>query len=110
MKIRTVIVEDEPLARERLRDLLERDPEIEVVAECGDGRSAVSSVLEHQPDLLFLDIQLPERNGFEVRAGIAPGRPRGIFLVTAYARVAVKAFQVQASDYLLEACDCVSSE
>lgn len=105
MKIRTIVVEDEPLARERLRSLLERDPDMEVVAECGDGRSAVAAVREHRPDLLFLDIQLPERNGFEVLADLADAQPRGIVFVTAYDRFAVKAFEVHAIDYLLKPFD-----
>jgi len=105
MKIRTIIVEDEPLARERLRNLLERDPEVHVVAECRDGRSAVAAVQEHRPDLLFLDIQLPERNGFEVLADLGASRPPGIVFVTAYDRFAVKAFEVHAIDYLLKPFD-----
>jgi two-component system LytT family response regulator len=105
MKIRTIIVEDEPLARERLGNLLESDPEIEVVAECGDGRTAVTAVQEHRPDLLFLDIQLPERNGFEVLADLGASRPPAIVFVTAYDRFAVKAFEVHAVDYLLKPFD-----
>ena len=101
MRIRTIIVEDEPLARERLRNLLGGDPEVEVVAECGDGRSAVAAVQEHRPDLLFLDIQLPERNGFEVLADLGEFRPPAIIFVTAYDRFAVKAFEVHAIDYLM---------
>jgi two-component system LytT family response regulator len=106
MKIRTIIVEDEPLARERLRTLLERDPQIEVIAECGDGRAAIAAVRKHRPDLLFLDIQLPERNGFEVLGELAPAdRPPAIIFVTAYDRFAVKAFEVHAIDYLLKPFD-----
>jgi two-component system LytT family response regulator len=105
MKFRTIIVEDEPLARERLRHLLESDPEIEVVAECGDGSTAVAAVKEHRPDLLFLDIQLPERNGFEVLADLGASRPPAIVFVTAYDRFAVKAFEVHAIDYLLKPFD-----
>jgi len=105
MRIRTIIVEDEPLARERLRNLLGGDPEVEVVAECGDGRSAVAAVQEHRPDLLFLDIQLPERNGFEVLADLGEFRPPAIIFVTAYDRFAVKAFEVHAIDYLMKPFD-----
>jgi two-component system LytT family response regulator len=105
MKIRTVIVEDEPLARERLKVLLENDPEIEVVAECGDGRSAVDAIKEHKPDLVFLDIQLPERNGFEVLKDLGAGNLPSIVFVTAYDRFAVKAFEVHAIDYLLKPFD-----
>jgi two-component system LytT family response regulator len=105
MKIRTVIVEDEPLARERLRTLLERDAEIAVVAECGDGRSAVTVINKHKPDLVFLDIQLPERNGFEVLADLGSENLPAIVFVTAYDRFAVKAFDVHAIDYLLKPFD-----
>jgi two-component system, LytTR family, response regulator len=105
MKIRTVIVEDEPLARERLRALLERDPDIDVVAECGDGRSAVAAITEHKPDLVFLDIQLPERNGFDVLTDLGSSNLPAIVFVTAYDRFAVKAFDVHAVDYLLKPFD-----
>lgn len=105
MKIRTVIVEDEPLARERLRALLGKDPEINIVAECGDGRSAVVAINEHQPDLVFLDIQLPERNGFDVIADLGASKLPAIVFVTAYDRFAVKAFEVHAIDYLLKPFD-----
>ncbi len=66
MKIRTLIVDDEPLARERLRRLLEADPEIAIVGECGDGRQAVTDVQELRPDLVFLDVQMPVLDGFGV--------------------------------------------
>jgi two-component system, LytTR family, response regulator len=105
MKIRTVIVEDEPLARERLRMLLEKDSEIEVIAECGDGRSAVTAINEHHPDLVFLDIQLPERNGFDVISDLGSSRLPAIIFVTAYDRFALKAFEVHAIDYLLKPFD-----
>jgi two-component system LytT family response regulator len=105
MKIRTVIVEDEPLARERLRMLLGKDPEIDVVAECGDGRSAVTAITEKKPDLVFLDIQLPERNGFDVLSDLGSGNLPAIIFVTAYDRFAVKAFEVHAIDYLLKPFD-----
>jgi two-component system LytT family response regulator len=105
MKIRTVIVEDEPLARERLRALLGKDPEINIVAECGDGRSAVVAINEHRPDLVFLDIQLPERNGFDVIADLGSSKLPAIVFVTAYDRFAIKAFEVHAIDYLLKPFD-----
>lgn len=105
MKIRTVIVEDEPLARERLRTLLEKDSEIEVVAECGDGRSAVATIAGQKPDLVFLDIQLPERNGFDVLSDLGSNHMPAIVFVTAYDRFALKAFEVHAIDYLLKPFD-----
>src|SRR4029453_9640785 len=100
MKIRTVIVEDEPLARERLRNLLERDSDIDVVAECGDGMTAVAVITEHKTDLVFLDIQLPERNGFDVLSDLDSSSLPAIVFVTAYDHFAVKAFDVHAVDYL----------
>ena len=65
-RIRALIVDDEPLARERIRTLLTGEPEIEVVGECGDGHKAVAAIRRHAPDLLFLDVQMPKMNGFEV--------------------------------------------
>ena len=66
MKIRTIIVDDEPLAREGVRLALAEEPGVEVVAECADGVEAVKAVEKHRPDLLFLDVQMPRLNGFEV--------------------------------------------
>jgi len=105
MKIRTVIVEDEPLARERLRALLDADPEIEVIAECGDGRDAVDRIRELSPELVFLDIQLPELDGFGVLAELGSERVPAIVFVTAYDKFALKAFEVHALDYLLKPFD-----
>jgi two-component system LytT family response regulator len=95
-------VDDEPLARRRIRSLLATDPEIQIVGECRDGASAVSTLLESKPDLVFLDIQMPEMDGFEVLRNIpAATRPVVIF-VTAYDRYALKAFDTHALDYLLK--------
>ena len=99
--ISTVIVDDEPLARERLRTLVGQESGLEVVAECGDGLSAVRAIDEHRPDLLFLDIQMPEMDGFEVLQAIGDAAPATIF-VTAYDEYAVRAFEVAAVDYLLK--------
>src|SRR5687767_69397 len=90
LKIRTIIVEDEPLARERLRGLLEADPEIEVIAECADGREAVKQIREQAPDLIFLDVQLPELDGFGVLAELGAGPLPGVVFVTAYDKFALK--------------------
>jgi two-component system LytT family response regulator len=104
-KIGTVIVDDEPLGRERIRTLLTGDPEIEVVGESCDGKSAVASITRLKPDLLFLDVQMPEMDGFEVLQAVAgPEMPIVIF-VTAHDQYAVKAFQVHALDYLLKSFD-----
>jgi two-component system, LytTR family, response regulator len=105
VKIRTVIVDDEPLARERLRALLEGDAEIEIVGECADGRTAVEIISKEAPDLVFLDIQMPELDGFGVLAELQGKRMPAVVFVTAYDRFALKAFEVHALDYLLKPFD-----
>ena len=99
-KIRAVIVEDEELARQILREMLQSHPEIEVVAECLDGFAAVKMVPELKPDLLFLDIQMPKLDGFEVLELI--GDEVAVVFVTAYDQHALRAFEVHAVDYLLK--------
>jgi two-component system LytT family response regulator len=105
MKIRTLIVDDEPLARERLRGMLEAEPEIEVLAECGDGLSAVESIRTLAPDLVFLDIQMPGLDGFGVLNKLARSPLPAVVFVTAYDKFALKAFEVHAIDYLLKPFD-----
>lgn len=100
-KCKAVIVDDEELARRLLREMLNTHPEVEIVAECGNGMEAVKAVGEHKPDLLFLDVQMPKLTGFDVlelidRAGVA------IIFVTAFDQYAMKAFDVHAADYLLK--------
>jgi two-component system, LytTR family, response regulator len=99
-RIRTLIVDDEDLARQVLREFLSSHSEIEIVAECANGFEAVKSVAERKPDLVFLDIQMPKLDGFEVLELIGPG-PAVIF-VTAYDTFAIRAFEVHAVDYLLK--------
>ena len=99
-KYRAVIVDDEELARLVLRELLGAHPEIEIVAECANGFEAVKSISELKPDLLFLDVQMPKLNGFEVLELIGPG-PAVVF-VTAYDQYALRAFEAHAADYLLK--------
>jgi two-component system LytT family response regulator len=105
MKIRTLIVDDEPLARERLRTLLEAEPDIEVVGECGDGRTAVEMLQAQDLDLVFLDIQMPELDGFEVLEQAEPQNMPVVVFVTAFSQHAIKAFEVHALDYLLKPFD-----
>jgi two-component system LytT family response regulator len=102
--ISVVIVDDEPLARERLRTLVAQEQGLQIVAECGDGLSALAAMEEHTPDLLFLDIQMPEMDGFEVlqSLGVAPA---AVIFVTAYDQYALRAFDVAAVDYLLKPID-----
>lgn len=102
MKLRVIIVDDEELARERLRHLLRKEPDVELVAECADGPSAVEAVREHQPDLLLLDIQMPGQDGFQVVRALGPGPLPAIVFVTAYDQHAVRAFEARALDYLLK--------
>jgi two-component system, LytTR family, response regulator len=101
-QITVVIVDDEPPARRNLRALLKRDPEIELVKECGNGKDAVGSIRALQPDLVFLDVQMPELDGFAVLDQLA-GQPLPVIIfVTAYDQYALKAFEVSALDYLLK--------
>jgi two-component system LytT family response regulator len=102
---RALIVDDEPLARERIRDLLKTDAEVQVVGECGDGKAAVAAIQEHRPDLLFLDVQMPKLDGFGVLEAIGPDAMPVAIFVTAYDRYALRAFEVHALDYLLKPFD-----
>src|SRR5437762_5025363 len=99
-KIRAMIVEDEELARQLLRELLKRHPEIEMVGECANGFEAVKMVPELKPELLFLDIQMPKLDGFEVLELV--GMDTAVIFVTAYDQHALHAFEVHAVDYLLK--------
>jgi two-component system LytT family response regulator len=99
-KIRAIIVDDEELARQVIREFLGSHPEIELVAECANGFEAVKSVTELKPDLLFLDIQMPKLDGFEVLELI--GNDLRVIFVTAFDSYAIKAFEVHAVDYLLK--------
>jgi two-component system, LytTR family, response regulator len=98
--LRVVIVDDEPLARAMVRELLKAHPGVDVVAECGNGFDAVKAVTELTPDLVFLDVQMPKLNGFEVVELL--GRSVPVVFVTAYDQYALRAFEVHAVDYLLK--------
>ena len=104
-KIRTLIVDDEPLARRNLRVLLEKDPQIEIIEECRNGREAVKAINTLSPDLIFLDIQMPEMDGFDVLEHVGPEHIQAIIFVTAFDQYALKAFDVHALDYLLKPFD-----
>jgi two-component system, LytTR family, response regulator len=105
MTIRAVIVDDEPLARRRIRSLLEEAEDVEVLAECANGREAIRAIGESPPDLLFLDIQMPELDGFDVLRSIGVGRVPVVIFVTAYDQFALRAFEAHALDYLLKPFD-----
>jgi two-component system LytT family response regulator len=104
-KITTLIVDDEPLARRNIRLLLKDDREIEIVGEASSGREALALIRKHSPDLVFLDIQMPELDGFEVLESIEAERLPAIVFVTAFDQYALKAFEFHALDYLLKPFD-----
>jgi two-component system LytT family response regulator len=104
-KIRTAIVDDEPLARSNLSTLLRLDPEIEIVSECGSGVDAPQEIRRAQPDLLFLDVQMPECDGFDVLELLGKDVPAAVVFVTAYDQYALRAFEAGALDYLLKPFD-----
>ena len=103
--IRTLIVDDEPLARARVRELLGGQPDVEVMGECGNGREAIAAIESRHPDLVFLDVQMPEIGGFGVLEALEPERSPAVVFVTAFDEFAVRAFEVHALDYLLKPFD-----
>jgi len=100
--LRVLIVDDEPVARRRIRRLLRADRDVDVVGEAADGAAAVQAIAEKQPDLVFLDVQMPELDGFGVLRRVGPGRAPGVIFVTAFDQYALRAFEVHAVDYLLK--------
>ena len=104
-KIRTLIVDDEPLGRERIRMLLQDDPDALLVGECKDGYEAVDAIAAQQPDLVFLDVQMPELDGLGVIRTVGAENMPAVIFVTAYDEYAVHAFEVHALDYLLKPFD-----
>lgn len=101
MKLTVIAVDDEPLALERVRGLLEPESEIEILAECANGPEALAAIARRRPDLLILDVHMPEMDGFQLLAQLRPPLPLVIF-VTAFDQHAVQAFEAQAFDYLLK--------
>ncbi len=105
MKMRVLVVDDEPWARRRIVALLAGESDVEVVGECGDGAEAVAKIAELAPDLVFLDVQMPEIDGFEVLEAVGPSRMPRVIFATAYDAYALRAFDAQALDYLLKPFD-----
>jgi two-component system, LytTR family, response regulator len=104
-KIKVLVADDEPLARERLAGLLSQEPDIEVVGQARDGEEAVTAIHDDSPDLVFLDVQMPQMNGFDVIEAVGSDKMPLVIFVTAYDQHALKAFQVRALDYLLKPFD-----
>jgi two-component system, LytTR family, response regulator len=103
--MRTLIVDDEPLAREGMRLLLADHPDLEIVAEAGNGRDALALAVRLKPDLALVDVQMPEMDGLEMAASLPPDHPPIVIFVTAYDEHALRAFDVHALDYLLKPLD-----
>jgi two-component system LytT family response regulator len=104
-KIRTLIVDDEELARDRMQSLLEEQPDVEIVGICADGVSALETIERTQPDLVFLDVQMPGMDGFEVVENLEPSKLPAIVFVTAHDGHAIRAFEIHALDFLLKPFD-----
>jgi len=102
MNLRVLIVDDEPIARRRLRLLLEEEESVEIVGESEDGESALTAIRRLRPDLVFLDVQMPGLDGFDVIELLTPDECPAVIFVTAYDKYAMRAFDVHAADYLLK--------
>ena len=103
--IRALIVDDEPLARKFIRRMLKDDREIEIAGEASNGKEAVAMIRKHEPDVVFLDVQMPEMNGFAVLESIQTDKLPEIIFTTAYEQYAIRAFELHALDYLLKPFD-----
>jgi two-component system LytT family response regulator len=106
-KIRALLVDDEPPARRNVALLLQKEPEIEIIGECGSGKDALAAIRSLAPDLMFLDVQMPECDGFDVLEMVGSKAPAAIIFVTAYDQYALRAFDAGALDYLLKPFDNV---
>lgn len=104
-KVRALIVDDEPIARSNIAVLLRTDPEIEIIGECGSGAEALGEIRLTRPDLIFLDVQMPECDGFDVLEMLGHDLPAAVIFVTAYDQYALRAFEAGALDYLLKPFD-----
>lgn len=109
-KIRVLVVDDEPLARSNVTVPLRDDPEIEIVGECGSGMEALADIRSKKPDLVFLDVQMPECDGFDVLELLGAAPPVALVFVTAYDQYALRAFEAGALDYLLKPFDTARFE
>ena len=104
-KLRAIVVDDEPLARSNLTLLLARDADIQIVAECASGMEAIQQIRNSRPDLVFLDVEMPECDGFDVLEMLGRDLPPSVVFVTAYDQYAIRAFEAGALDYLLKPFD-----
>lgn len=102
MRLKVLIADDEPLARQGLRALVSRDPRVESIAEARNGREAVAAIRDQSPDLVLLDVQMPRMDGFAVVDAVSPDRMPSVIFVTAHDQYAVRAFEISAVDYLLK--------
>ena len=102
MTLKALVVDDEPVARRKLKTLLESEGAVEVIGECEDGAGAVETIKRLRPDVVFLDVQMPGLDGFDVIDALEPREQPDIVFVTAYDRYAVRAFETHAVDYLLK--------
>jgi len=105
LQAKVLIVDDEPLARDRIREMLKGDRETQIIGEARNGREALQAITAHAPDIVFLDVQMPDMNGFEVLNTLRVKRMPLIIFVTAYDQHAVRAFEVHAIDYLMKPFD-----
>lgn len=103
-RIKVLIVDDEPPGRQKIREMVQEEPDVDVIGECTNGIEAVQAIRKQRPDLVFLDVQMPELDGFGVVESLGPAMPTVIF-VTAYDQYALQAFEVHALDYLMKPFD-----